>query len=81
MTVVTPRSIAYAVIQVCISLDCEPCLMHSMYQCYFMLSSTEQWSEDCNGYDLSALFNIVVELFEEDLQSEWAVAALEWWNT
>jgi hypothetical protein len=80
---VTPRAIAYAAIQVG-SLSLQRALLLIPYQLILALSDAPNWKEGLEGYDLSALYNFIVDYFEApDLgpkARERTKSLIAWWN-
>lgn len=62
---VTPRSIAYAAVQVltrCISL--KYILMFTLLQLHFNLQTAERWCEIYGGFDYRGLYNYIVDFLK-----------------
>lgn len=49
-------------------------------QAIFLLGTVEAWAVDDQGFNLSEFFDLVVELFEEDPSSDWAISTLTWFD-
>ena len=81
---VTPRSIAYAAVQVltrCISL--KYILMFTLLQLHFNLQTAERWCEIYGGFDYRGLYNYIVDFFEdvpEGPAKKRAQDLLKWWS-
>jgi hypothetical protein len=82
MTKFTGRHIAYAAVQVFRLLSLIYCLLTPLAdnKAIFLLGTSETWSADDEGFNLSEFFNLVVELFEEYPSSEWVVSTLAWFD-
>jgi hypothetical protein len=80
---VTPRSIAYAAVQVFdfILLDAYSCL--SLLQLHFNLQTAERWNELYGGFDYRGLYNYIVDFFEDVQDGPAKTRAqdlLKWWS-
>ncbi|KZP02808.1 hypothetical protein FIBSPDRAFT_864614, partial [Athelia psychrophila] len=51
-------------------------IAYIVVQTWFALSSMESWDPDAENFSLKELFNLTVELFEDDPTSDWAVSTL-----
>jgi hypothetical protein len=79
---VTPRSIAYAAVQVWLSL-----LWHSPLICdlqlHFNLQTAGSWSPIYGGFDYQGLYNYIVDVFEDTpgpVSKKRAQGLLNWWS-
>jgi hypothetical protein len=81
LTAVTPRSMAYAAVQVGVRavLKYFVSIKHS-WKARFMLCATEQWNQYDGEFDMYEFFIKLAELFESDPDGTWAVETLKWWN-
>ncbi|KAF8668368.1 hypothetical protein AX14_006190 [Amanita brunnescens Koide BX004] len=58
--------------------DCPPQDKEAV-QVYFALSLADQWKTEISGFNLSVLYEQILNLFE-DPDDPWAKETLEWWN-
>lgn len=81
MTRFTGRNIAYAVVQVCLAFFAffNPAAL-TWAETWFALSSMESWDPEAENFSLKELFNLTVELFEDDPTSDWAVSTLAFFD-
>ena len=82
MEEVTPRSIAYACVQVCYLKSCNlPILI--LPQLHFALTDAPHWTEIHRGFNYRDLYNFIVDYFEvtdTPEAKEQARALLNWWT-
>jgi hypothetical protein len=80
---VTPRSIAYAAVQVFDAFCWNTCSCLSLLQLHFNLQTAERWYEIYGGFDYRGLYNYIVDFFE-DVQErpakKRAQDLLNWWS-
>ena len=80
---VTPRALAYAVVQV-FYFSYSKILQLIRYQLIFALSEAPNWAPEHKGYQFSALYDFIIDFFEApDLgpkAKERIKALLAWWN-
>ncbi|KZP17796.1 hypothetical protein FIBSPDRAFT_1046648 [Athelia psychrophila] len=55
-------------------------IAYIVVQTWFALSSMESWDPDAENFSLKELFNLTVELFEDDPTSDWAVSTLAFFD-
>lgn len=78
---VTPRSIAYAVVQV-ISTFVLYAIYSDMilFQARLVLSDKESWDQ-CDGiFNYRHFYESIVSVFETDPELPWVKETLKWWN-
>jgi hypothetical protein len=86
ITAVTPRSIAYTVIQVCptnLSPNAKPVLIHDT-QLRFALSSLNSWSELDGDFSCSDFYNSIIDYFENTpgpRSKARVTKLLNWWTS
>ena len=79
---VTPRSIAYAAVQVRVFILYVTMLIHNC-QLHFNLQTADSWSPIYNGFDYRELYNYVVDVFEDTpgpAAKKRAQDLLNWWS-
>jgi len=80
---VTPRAIAYAAVQVH-SLPLLQVLWLNPYQLVLALSDAQDWKEGFEEYNLSALYDFIVDYFEAPelgpKARERTKSLIAWWN-
>jgi hypothetical protein len=82
---VTPRSIAYAAVQVSLDgwISVENPNSKQLVQLHFALQTAGQWCRFYDDFDYEEFYNFVVDYFEADASPEARKAArelLDWWN-
>jgi len=81
---VTPRSIAYAAVQVFDFMHFVGCLlMFISTQLHFNLQTAERWNEIYGGFDYRGLYNYIVDFFEDVQDGPVKTRAqdlLKWWS-
>ena len=81
---VTPRSIAYAAVQVCLFyyMASSPLLICDC-KLHFNLQTAGSWSAICGGFDYEGLYNYIVDVFEDTpgpAAKKRAQDLLKWWS-
>jgi hypothetical protein len=75
---VTPRTIAYACVQVC--NPCFSVLLLIISKTYIALSNMTRWKASDGLFHLDDFYDDIVSIFEDNADSSWANETLEWWN-
>jgi len=81
---VTPRSIAYAAVQVCIYVSyVVPLVLICDCQLHFNLQTAGSWTPVYGGFDYRGLYDYVVDFFEDTpgpAAKKQAQELLNWWT-
>ena len=83
MTRFIGRHIAYAAVQVCISISFVSRIVFVRWLCIqamFLLSTVEAWVADDGAFSLQEFFNEVLGPFEDDPEYPWVVSTLAWYD-
>ena len=79
---VTARAIAYAAVQVRLSIY-YPSWLTLLPKLHFSLNDTTHWMSDYNGFNYEEFYEFIIDFFEEDQTPEGKAATNElfnWWN-
>jgi hypothetical protein len=82
---VTPRSVAYAAVQVCVYVTISVCHFMLIRDCqlHFNLQTAGSWTSVYGGFDYQGLYNYVVDFFEDTpgpAAKKRAQELLNWWS-
>jgi len=84
MVKVTPATIAYAAVQVCLYFFHRTIVVTNQEQARFALSTVEVWGPEDTHFDLEHFHSAIIELFDPDptdlVDNEWADETLAWWD-
>jgi hypothetical protein len=75
---VTPRTIAYACVQVRNLLFIVVFLI--IFQTYIALSNMKRWKSADGLFHLDQFYEDIVSIFDDNPSTPWAAETLEWWN-
>ena len=81
---VTPRSVAYAAVQVCVCQYPTLSILICGFELHFNLQTAGSWTPVYGGFDYLGLYNYVVDFFEDTLgpaAKKRAQELLNWWST
>ena len=79
---VTARAIAYAAVQVRLSIY-YPSWLTLLPKLHFSLNDATHWMSDYNGFNYEEFYEFIIDFFEEDQTPEGKAATNElfnWWN-
>jgi hypothetical protein len=79
---VTAHAIAYAAVQVCLSIF-YPSWLTPLTKLHFSLNDATHWMSDYNGFNYEEFYEFIIDFFEEDQTPEGKAATNElfgWWN-
>ena len=79
---VTACAIAYAAVQVCLSIY-YPSWLTLLPKLHFSLNDATHWMSDYNGFNYEEFYEFIIDFFEEDQTPEGKTATNElfnWWN-
>ncbi|KAA1471035.1 hypothetical protein DENSPDRAFT_836974 [Dentipellis sp. KUC8613] len=46
----------------------------------FLISTMETWGREDGSFDMQQFYQNIVNLFEDDLECQWSIDTLKWWN-
>jgi hypothetical protein len=80
---VTPRSVAYAAVQVCVCYGITLSRLICGFELHFNLQTAGSWTPVYGGFDYLGLYNYVVDFFEDTpgpAAKKRAQELLNWWS-